>query len=358
MKRCSLFCNGWWSLLWILFLSGLLLLLLLFFKWSAIEKDVAANTQNSLNSAGISWADAETYHRGREVLINGSAPDQASVDNALSIARDAEGVNSAKFVGEIKKVTLVPAALSIIAKDEKIILEGTVADQATVDALVARATQRYGADKIVNQLKVQESTQALPNVNGLFGMLDGLKTGSVMRVRNGEITLFGEVTSGKIKTNIGNNVAKVFSGPVNNQLTVIAPATVAAPVPAPKPEKQKACQDSVNQLLSNSKVNFQTGRAAIKEDSHPLLKSIAEIAGSCPNARFEVAGHTDSTGSLELNNQLSKQRAQAVVDHLIGLGLQAAQFTAAGYGPSQPIGDNNTSEGRAQNRRIEFKLIN
>ena len=249
---------------------------------------------------------------------------------------------------------LTPASLSIIEREGKITLTGSVADQATIDALVARATQRYGADKIINQLNVQESTLALPNVNGLFGMLDGLKSGSIMRVRNGEITLLGEVKSGQIKENIGLNVAKVFTGPVNNQLTVIAPP-VAAP---PPPSKPKVCQESVNNLLSSSKVNFQTSRAVIKEDSHPLLKSIAEVAKSCPNAGFEVAGHTDSTGSLELNNQLSKQRAQAVVDHLIGLGLPASQFSAAGYGPSQPIGDNNTSEGRAQNRRIEFKLIN
>jgi len=356
VKRCSLFCNGWWSLLWILFLSGLLLLLLLFFKWSAIEKDVAANTRSNLDAAGISWAKPKTYHRGREVLLDGTAPDQASVDQALSIARDAEGVNSATFVGEIKQVPLTPANLSIIERGEKITLTGTVADQATIDSMVARATQRYGADKIINQLKVQESTQALPNVNGLFGMLDGLQSGSIMRVRNGEITLLGEVKSSQIKENIGNNVAKVFSGPVNNQLTVIAAPVVAPPVP--KTTKQIACQDSVNELLSDSKINFRTSRAAIKADSHPLLKSIAEVAKSCPNARFEVAGHTDSTGSLELNNQLSKQRAQAVVDHLIGLGLQATQFNAAGYGPSQPVGDNATSTGRAQNRRIEFKLIN
>ena len=160
------------------------------------------------------------------------------------------------------------------------------------------------------------------------------------------------VESDQTKANIGNRAANAFSGQVNNQLTV------AAPPPPPTPSKRETCQVSVNDLLSNSKINFETGRAAIKQGSFALLESIADVAKSCTEARFEVAGHTDSTGSLELNTRLSKQRAQAVVDHLTDLGLEQSQFDAAGYGPSQPIGDNATSEGRAQNRRIEFKLIN
>jgi len=88
------------------------------------------------------------------------------------------------------------------------------------------------------------------------------------------------------------------------------------------------------------------------------LDSIAEAAKRCPDANFEVAGHTDSAGSLELNLRLSEARAQAVTDYLIKLGLDSSQFSSKGYGPNQPIADNSTKEGRAQNRRIEFTLSN
>ena len=350
MKRCSLFCNGWWSFLWILFLSGLLLLLLLFFKWDPIEKDVKGNALSSLQAEGYPWAEVETYHRGREVLLTGTAPDQASVDNAISVARGAEGVNSVRWVGDFAELT--PPSLSVIKDRSKVTLSGTVADQATVNDLVTKAGQRYGDDNVINQLQVREYTKALPNIGSLMGILDDTKSRSMMRLRDGVITLAGEVDSENIKTSIGSKVASVFSGKVNNQLIV---AAAPAPVVASKGE---VCRDSVNELLSESKINFETGSANIKQDSNDLLQNIAGVAKNCPEVRFEVAGHTDSTGSLEFNNRLSGQRAQAVVRHLIGLGLNSSRFDAAGYGPSQPVGDNATSEGRAQNRRIEFKLIN
>jgi len=161
------------------------------------------------------------------------------------------------------------------------------------------------------------------------------------------LTLTGKVESDVSKATIGGNIARVFKGQVSNLLTVVEPVV-----------ERDACLDLVNDLLASGKINFQTSRANIKEDSYPLLESIADTARKCSNVRFEVAGHTDSVGSLELNNQLSKQRAQAVINHLTERGLEASQFEAAGYGPSQPVGDNATHEGRAENRRIEFKLIN
>jgi len=151
-------------------------------------------------------------------------------------------------------------------------------------------------------------------------------------------------------------MGQLFSGEIDNQLTVAAPPPVVEATP-PVIERDE-CQNLVNELLASGKVNFATGKSLIREDSYPLLSSIADTAKKCPNAKFEVAGHTDSTGGLESNMILSEARAQAVVQHLIGLGLNESQFSATGYGPNKPIADNGTAAGRAQNRRIEFTLKN
>jgi OOP family OmpA-OmpF porin len=111
-------------------------------------------------------------------------------------------------------------------------------------------------------------------------------------------------------------------------------------------------------LLPSAEISFESGRAPLKPDSHTLLNSISNIAKRCPEARFEVAGHTDAIGDLTSNMALSTQRAQAVIAHLVALGLNAKQFSAKGYGPSQPLSSNDTEEGRTKNRRIEFKLNN
>ena len=73
-----------------------------------------------------------------------------------------------------------------------------------------------------------------------------------------------------------------------------------------------------------------------------------------PELKYEVQGHTDSTGSPEANQKLSEKRAQAIVDKLVELGIDESRLTAVGKGQYAPIADNATEEGRAQNRRVVF----
>jgi len=77
----------------------------------------------------------------------------------------------------------------------------------------------------------------------------------------------------------------------------------------------------------------------------------------CPASNIEVAGHTDTDGDDEANQALSEKRAQAVVDYLVKAGLPAARFTATGFGATQPLVPNDSEQGKAQNRRIEFKVM-
>ena len=76
-----------------------------------------------------------------------------------------------------------------------------------------------------------------------------------------------------------------------------------------------------------------------------------------PRLKIEISGHTDNQGSEKLNMKLSKGRAASVREWLIGKGVSSARMTSAGYGPNQPMADNNTSDGRQQNRRTEFRLL-
>jgi OmpA-OmpF porin, OOP family len=107
-------------------------------------------------------------------------------------------------------------------------------------------------------------------------------------------------------------------------------------------------------LLSKGTIRFETGRADIDRDSAGLLDRLVEIAMRCPTANIEVAGHTDAAGEEVANQALSEKRAQAVINFLVQAGLSANRFTAAGFGSTQPLASNDTSDGRAQNRRIEF----
>jgi OOP family OmpA-OmpF porin len=107
-------------------------------------------------------------------------------------------------------------------------------------------------------------------------------------------------------------------------------------------------------LLAKGKIRFDSGRATIDPDSAGLLDRLIETALRCPTSNIEIAGHTDTDGEDASNQSLSEKRAQAVADYLVKAGLPAGRFTAMGYGSTQPVAENDTDEGKAQNRRIEF----
>lgn len=105
-------------------------------------------------------------------------------------------------------------------------------------------------------------------------------------------------------------------------------------------------------------IYFETGKATLKPESYATLQEAAKILIDNPNIKVEIQGHTDNTGSEDLNQKLSQARADAVMNYLVkNLGIAPERLTAKGYGSSQPIASNQTPEGRALNRRVNFKIL-
>ena len=124
------------------------------------------------------------------------------------------------------------------------------------------------------------------------------------------------------------------------------PAAAAVP-PAMAPTPDHGCADALE-----SDVLFATDSAELTPEGRALLDRLAPCWS---HGRFEIEGHTDSTGTDAINQPLSERRAQAIVDQLVKDGIDASGLTARGYGSSRPVADNATPEGRAKNRRVEFK---
>lgn len=116
------------------------------------------------------------------------------------------------------------------------------------------------------------------------------------------------------------------------------------------------CQRTLDALLSGQRIDFASSSAEIEATSDDLLSGLVETLGRCGEVQIEVAGHTDASGPREANLELSVRRAEAVVDRLVASGLLRDRLTAVGYGPDMPLVDNATPEGRAVNRRIEFRV--
>ena len=110
-------------------------------------------------------------------------------------------------------------------------------------------------------------------------------------------------------------------------------------------------------VLSLDGVNFETASADLTASSRGILDGVARTLVENPGIRAEVAGHTDSAGRLEFNTALSQARAESVMRYLVAAGVAADRLTAHGYGPSEPVASNDTADGRAQNRRVELRVI-
>lgn len=103
-------------------------------------------------------------------------------------------------------------------------------------------------------------------------------------------------------------------------------------------------------------ITFDVNQAAINANFYPVLNSVAKVSKEFDKTLIDVAGHTDSTGTVAYNMDLSQRRAGSVAQYLQSQGVAVNRVYAEGYGPHYPIADNSTAQGRAENRRVEIAL--
>lgn len=113
---------------------------------------------------------------------------------------------------------------------------------------------------------------------------------------------------------------------------------------------------AVGSKIALRNIFFDTGKSTLRSESNAELDRLVKLMKDVPSLKIEISGHTDNTGSATMNNKLSEDRAAAVVTYLKGKGIAANRMTSKGYGSSQPIASNASSNGRQQNRRTEFEI--
>jgi outer membrane protein OmpA-like peptidoglycan-associated protein len=106
-----------------------------------------------------------------------------------------------------------------------------------------------------------------------------------------------------------------------------------------------------------NKIYFETGKAIVNTSSSGDLNKLVQFLKDNPNTKLEIQGHTDNVGTLAANTKLSQLRANSIVNYIVKSGIGKERLLAKGYGPSMPIAGNDTKEGKAQNRRVEMKVL-
>lgn len=238
----------------------------------------------------------------------------------------------------------VTAATTAPAAPNQVVVAGTVPDEATRNAILARVREVYGAERVVDQLGVGQVV-APPNWNGYVQKLVSPQLKQVSRgqlsISGNNIELKGEVANESLRQQLAADMASALNPTyaVRNALRVAAQE-----------------QSVLDATLANRIIEFEPGSSVLRPAGRGILDEMAAALLRMGSKKVEVIGHTDSQGGRETNVVLSLARADAVRGYLASKGVPPSLITTSGSGPDRPVAGNDTPEGRARNRRIEFRV--
>ena len=234
-------------------------------------------------------------------------------------------------------------------------LRGRLGDETLRDMVdsFARAAfgseQVYTATRLVPDLPADWSVRVLAGLDALAQLHNGALT-----VTPDLVELSGTSHDADAKARIAGQLSEQLGDAQQFDLSITYQEPPEPEDALPDPEQ---CETQIADIQSGSKIAFEPGSATIAADSRDTVNRIADILRECGPIRMEIQGHTDSQGREEMNQQLSQARAQSILNELRGRRIPTSSYTAVGYGETQPIADNDSEEGREENRRIEFRLI-
>jgi OmpA-OmpF porin, OOP family len=251
---------------------------------------------------------------------------------------------SALLLGSAPMSAVGATPSATAATPGQVVITGTVPDDTSKLAILTKLREVYGADKVVDQVSVGAVVMP-PNWNTYVQKLISPQLKMInrgqLKVDGNVVSLRGEVANEAQKQQIASDVASNLnpSYVVNNGLRITA-----------------SDQGVLDQTLANRVIEFETGQSYLTPRGKQILDEMAGALQKLKNQKVEVIGHTDDSGLRTSNVALSQARAEAVKAYFSSKGINTTQITASGAGPDRPVASNATGEGRARNRRIEFRL--
>jgi OOP family OmpA-OmpF porin len=241
--------------------------------------------------------------------------------------------------------TLSCAAAQEAAAPGKVVVSGVVPDESTRQAILAKAREVYGADRVIDQIGVGNLVAPPQWAQNVQKMI----TPELKRVSRGQLRVNGNVVdvTGEVDNEATRQqVVSVISTHLNPTYTVRNGLRVSA-----------AGQEAVDAVLANRIIEFEPGNATLTGNGIQTLDQLLPVLKQLGKTKFEVIGHTDAQGSRQRNIALSAARADAVKTYLASKGVTPELVQTSGVGPDRPVASNDTAEGRARNRRIELRVV-
>ena len=363
-----------------------------------LDEDLPDNTYDVVATVTDKAGNSATDRGIGEVMVDASAPPVPSVNTLLTRQRQPV-ITGAWPSKEAEKLTVAVGSKTYVAgagdglatdgdnwtlRISENLPDGTY----NVNATATDSAGNTAVSASEGDLVVDATPPAVPTVNPyksefprplLSGTFPEGETATMAVIFDGETFALGsspdlssdgkghwsiltskDYAPGKydVKVIVADRAGNQRSDTTPDEVEIVAPPKPVVAAPAPVVPAGPDCQKLFDEAIAGQEVQFASAKALILSESDGLLDKLADIIKQCPDEKVEIGGHTDASGSTTYNQALSERRANAVRDALIARGANADNLTSVGYGESRPIADNKTTEGRAKNRRTEFKIQN
>lgn len=274
-----------------------------------------------------------------------------------------------------------PYQLAIAKAADGVTLTGMVPNLAARQRLEAAASAVAGGARVTDLTQIAaglpEGLDFDAATSFALSQLALLKSGEA-RFDDASLALQGAAPDEKVAAQVDAALAAPPPGLAKGDVAISRPAP-AAPAPAATEPANVTSLDSIAEAagalaaqgprlgvpdcdaglkaaLNGATIEFASGKADVSPKSYALVVKLAGVALRCDVQHLEISGHTDSQGDAALNQKLSEERAGAIVKLLAKAGVASDKMSAVGYGATKPVASNDTDEGRAANRRIEFSV--
>lgn len=241
-------------------------------------------------------------------------------------------------------IATIPGARAAVAPG-MVVVAGTVPDESSRQLILVRMRELYGADRVVDQLGVAQLVSPPQWAQHVQRMLSP----DLKQVSRGQISINGNVVElkGEVATDtVRQQVVQALTAQINNPTYSVRNGLRVT----------GAGQEQLDAALANRIIEFEPGSAQLTPAGQAVLDQLLPVLRQLAGRRFEVIGHTDAMGARSTNIALSQARADSVKAYLVFKGQPEASLGASGVGPDRPLASNDTAEGRARNRRIEFRV--
>jgi OmpA-OmpF porin, OOP family len=234
---------------------------------------------------------------------------------------------------------------STTAAPGQVVATGTVPDDASKLAIISKLREVYGTDKVIDQISIGAVVMP-PNWNTYVQKLINpnlkLINRGQFKVDGNVVSVRGEVSNEAQKQQIASDIASSLnpSYVVNNGLRITT-----------------SDQGLLDQTLANRVIEFEAGKSDLTPIGKAILDEMTLALQKLKGQKVEVIGHTDDQGLRANNVALSQARAESVKAYFASKGINTALIYTSGAGPDRPVANNSTGDGRAKNRRIEFRLF-